>query len=107
MRRIRCARETLLHGLELFLPFRARSVRLEGRGYCCDVLDVAAQRFLLRSDGVQTAVDAARQSPELLLCEPPFFSSKFRSLDMDPSSVEGLVRLDSQTKAKFGAGERD
>ena len=56
-------------------------LRVEGRGYRRNVLDVAAQRFLFVPDGVEAAIDAACESPELLLCEPPFFSSKFRWID--------------------------
>jgi len=92
MRRIRRARETFLQGLETFLPFRARSVRHEGRCYLRDVLDVAAQRCLLRADAVQAAIDAARQSLQLLRCEPPFFSSRFRWIDSRTSPNASAIR---------------
>ena len=92
MSRIRAAGEPLLQRLERFLSFRARSIRFESRGYRRDVLDVAAQDFLLRFDGGQAAVDAARESVELLLCEPPFFSSKFRWIDSRTSFNAAAIR---------------
>ena len=52
--------------------------RFEGRGYLLDVLDVFSDCLLCGLDFVETSVDAAGQAAELLFCEPPFFSSKFR-----------------------------
>src|SRR5690348_69468 len=54
---------------------------IEGRGYLLDVLDILSDRLLLRSDLVQSPVDAAGQAAELLLREPPFFASRFRPID--------------------------
>src|SRR5580658_5679178 len=77
--RIFRALETLGQFLELLLAFRTfHRARFEGRGYFRDVLDVFADRLLLGPDFVQSSVDAAGQTAELLFCGPPFFSSKFR-----------------------------
>jgi len=85
--------ETLPQFLELPPPIRARlRLRFERRGYFCDVLDVAAQRLLLRPDGVQAAVDAVSESAELLLGEPPFFSSRFRWIDSRTSPNASAIR---------------
>ena len=79
--------------LELFLPLRARSrLRFEGRGYRRAVLDVVAQRLLVRPDGVQATVEAVGQPAELLLCEPPCFSSKFRWSDVRTSANAAAIR---------------
>src|SRR5689334_1390540 len=51
--------------------------RVEGRGHLVDVLDVLSDWLLLGLDVLQSSVDAAGQSAQLLLCEPPFFASKF------------------------------
>ena len=74
--------ESIDQFLELLLAILA-TLRpgLEGRGYLLDVLDVLSDRLLLGLDMVQSPVDAAGQAAELLLCEPPFFASKFRRID--------------------------
>jgi hypothetical protein len=92
MRRVRRGRETLSQRLERSLPFRAWGLRVQRRRYRHDVLDVAAQRFLLCLDGIETAVDAAGQSPELFLCEPPFFSSKLRWIETRTSLRASAIR---------------
>ena len=53
----------------------------EGRGHLRDHLDVVSDHLLLFLDFVQAPVDASGQAAELLLCEPPFFASKFRWID--------------------------
>src|SRR6478672_6617394 len=55
--------------------------RFEGRGYFLDVLDVLSDRLSLGLDMLQSSVDADGQAIELLLCEPPFFASRFRWID--------------------------
>jgi hypothetical protein len=85
--------ETLPQVLELPPPFRARlRLRFKRRGYVLDVLEVAAQRLLFRPDGVQAAVDAGGESAELLLGEPPFFSSRFRWIDSRTSPNASAIR---------------
>jgi len=85
--------KTLPQVLELPPPIRARlRLRVQRRGYFLDVLDVAAQRLLFRPDGVQAAVDAVGESAELLLREPPFFSSKFRWIDSRTSPNASAIR---------------
>lgn len=80
--RIRHVPELSPQAFEHLLPLGARlRFGSEGRGYRRDFLDVATQRFLFVPDGVQTAVDAARESAQLLFCEPPFFSSRLRWSD--------------------------
>src|SRR5262245_16372204 len=93
MNRLLRALEALDQFLELLLPSRARlPVRLKSRSYLLDVLDVVSERLLFRVDGVQAAVDAVRQSAELLLGEPPFFSSKFRWSDSRTSCNAAAIR---------------
>jgi hypothetical protein len=50
----------------------------EGRRHLRNHFDVFSDYLLLLLDLVQTALDASGQARELLLGEPPFFSSKFR-----------------------------
>jgi hypothetical protein len=93
MQRLLCALEALDQFLKLLLPSRARlPIRLESRSYLLEVLDVVSERLLFRADGVQAAVDALRQSAELLLGEPPFFSSKFRWSDARTSCNAAVIR---------------
>ena len=93
MNRIVGTLEAIDQGLELLLPIRTRlRLGFQGRGYGCDVLDVALERLLFRVDGVQASVDAAGQSVELLLSEPPFFSSKFRWSDSRTSTKASAIR---------------
>jgi hypothetical protein len=78
---------------ELLLACRTiRLARVKGRGYFRDFLDVFPEHLLLGSDFVQTAVDAAGQAVELLLGEPPFFSSKFRWSDSRTSVKASAIR---------------
>jgi hypothetical protein len=71
--------ETLSQRFELLLASRASLfTRFESRRYGRDVLDVGSERLLLGPDFVQSALDALGQTAELLLCEPPFFSSTLR-----------------------------
>lgn len=68
--------------LELRLPIGACPCpRFEGLGDFLDVLDVVADQLLLLAHLVPAAVDAAGESAELLLCESPFFASRFRWID--------------------------
>jgi len=65
----------LLETLEPPLAVSRRSLRrIERGGYVADGLDVREQRFLLRLDVGQPAVDAPRQASQLFLGRP-FFSS--------------------------------
>ena len=66
--------------------------RFKGRGYLLDVLDVFSDFLLFDLDFVQTSVDAVGQSAELLLGEPPFFSSKFRWIDARTSCKASAIR---------------
>ena len=65
---------------------------VEGRGDLLDVLDVAADRFLVGPDRVEAAVDATGQSVELLLGEPPFCSSTLRRIDSRTSLNASAIR---------------
>jgi hypothetical protein len=65
---------------------------VEGRGDLLDVLDVAADRFLVGPDRVEAAVDATGQSVELLLGEPPFCSSTSRRIDSRTSLNASAIR---------------
>jgi hypothetical protein len=65
---------------------------VEGRGDLLDVLDVAADRFLVGPDRVEAAVDATGQSVELLRGEPPFCSSKLRWIDSRTSLNASAIR---------------
>jgi hypothetical protein len=47
---------------------------------------------LLLLDFIQAALDTSGQSAELLLREPPFFSSKFRSIDALTSFSAAAIR---------------
>jgi len=74
--------ESINQRLELLLVIRALfGSGLEGRGHFRDHLDVSSDDLLLLLDFVQAALDASGQAAELRLCEPPFFSSKFRWSD--------------------------
>ena len=85
--------EAIDQSLELLLPFgTSLRARFERRGDLRDVLHVVAQLRLFRADGVETSVDAAGQAIELLLGEPPFFSSKFRWIDSRTSLNASAMR---------------
>ena len=56
------------------------------------VLDVLSDHLLLLLDFVQAALDASGQPAELLLREPPFFSSKFRWIDSWTSFNASAIR---------------
>ncbi len=85
--------ESIDQRLKLLLAVRATSLsRFEGRGYLLDVLDVLADWLLLGLDMLQSPVDAAGKSAQLLLCEPPFFASKFRWIDSRTSSKASAIR---------------
>ena len=85
--------EAIDQGLEFLLPLGASlRARFERRGYLRNVLHVVSQLLLFRSDGVETAVDAAGQAIELPLGEPPFFSSKFRWIDLRTSFNASAIR---------------
>ena len=93
VQRLVAALEALDQVLELLPPRGARlRLRFQGCGYFLDVLDVVAQRLLFGADGVQAAVDTGSQSAELLLCEPPFFSSTFRWIDAWTSPNASAIR---------------
>ena len=93
MNRLLGVLEALDQFLEFLLPSRARlPVRLKSRGYLLDVLDVVSERLLFRADGLQAPVDAVGQSAELLLGEPPFFSSKFRWIESCTSPRAFAIR---------------
>src|SRR4051812_13697429 len=74
-------------GVEVGLtPGRCLRCRVQGRGHLLDRLDVAPDRFLLGFHRVQSLVDAGGQPAQLLLCESPFFASRFRWTDCRTSS---------------------
>jgi hypothetical protein len=64
----------------------------EGRGHLVDVLDVLSDWLLLRLDVLQSSVNTPGQTVELLLCEPPFFASKFRWIDSRTSCKASAIR---------------
>ena len=70
---------------QLFEPLLASRAILrpgfERRGHRLDDRDILPDDLLLLLDFVQSAPDASGQAAELLLGEPPFFSSKFRWSD--------------------------
>ena len=66
--------------------------RVQGRGHLLDRLDVAPDRLLSGFDQVQSLVDAGGQSVQLLLREPPFFTSRFRWIDCRTSSNASAIR---------------
>lgn len=85
--------ESVDQPLELRPAILATSAsRVEGRGHLVDVLDVLADWLLLGLDMLQSPVDAAGQSAQLLLCETPFFASKFRWIDSRTSSKAAAIR---------------
>ena len=65
---------------------------VEGRRDSRDVLDVVADRLLFGPDFVEASVDAAGQAAELLLREPPFFSSRSRWIDARTSPKASAIR---------------
>ena len=66
--------------------------RVQRRGHLLDGLDVAPDRLLLGFDQVQSLVDAGGQPVQLLLREPPFFTSRFRWTDCRTSSKASAIR---------------
>ena len=85
--------EFLSQLFEVLLAIRAiPPSRFEGRSDLLDVLDVFSDFLLLGLDLVQTSVDAVGQADQLLLCEPPFFSSKFRWIDSRTSLKASAIR---------------
>ncbi len=66
--------------------------KFEGRGHLVDVLDVLSDRLLLGLDVLQPPVNASGQSAKLLVCESPFFASKFRWIDSRTSSKASAIR---------------
>ena len=78
--------ESLDQLFEPLLAFRAiLGPGFEGRGHRLDQPDILADDLLLLLDFVQSAPDASGQAAELLLGEPPFFSSRFRWSDASTS----------------------
>ena len=79
--------------LELGLTLGAITLfRVQGVCYFLDFLDLFSEHLLLRFHGVQAPVDAAGQAVELLLWEPPFFSSKFRWIESRTSPKASAIR---------------
>ena len=68
------------------------SFRVQGACNFLDFLDLFSEHLLLRFDRVQAPVDAAGQAVELLLWEPPFFSSKFRWIESRTSPKASAIR---------------
>ena len=66
--------------------------RFEGRGHLVDVVDVLSDWLLLGLDVFQSPVNASGQTAKLLLCESPFFASKFRWIDSRTSSKASAIR---------------
>jgi len=71
---------------------RCLRCRVQGRGHLLDGLDVAPDRLLLGFHQVQSLVDGGGQPAQLLLCEPPFFASRFRWTDCRTSSNASAIR---------------
>ena len=68
--------------LEPCLPGRTTTAfGFQGRRDFLNLLDVPSDRLVVGPRCVQTSVDATGQAVQLLLREPPFFSSKFRWID--------------------------
>src|SRR4051794_7675320 len=85
--------EAIDQRLELLLPLGdVLRPGLEGRGHLRNHRDVLADDTLLLLDLVQAALDASGQAAELLLREPPFFSSKFRWSDAWTSVSASAIR---------------
>ena len=79
--------------LELLLPLgHVLRPGLERRGHVRDHRDVLSDDLLLLLDVIQAALDASGPSAELLLREPPFFSSRFRSIDALTSVSAAAIR---------------
>jgi hypothetical protein len=70
----------------------ALRTRLQGRGYFLDVLDILPDWLLLGLDMLQSPVNAPGQAAQLLLCEPPFCTSKFRWIDSRTSCKASAMR---------------
>jgi len=66
--------------------------RVQGRGHLLYGLDVAPDRLPSGSYQVQSLVDAGGQPAQLLLCEPPFFASRFRWTDCRTSPNASAIR---------------
>jgi hypothetical protein len=93
MNGVLCTLQSIDQLLEPLLPIGAGLLgRFEGCGDLFDVLDVGSDRLLFGPHLLQSSVDAAGQSPELLLGEPPFFSPKFRWIDVRISSKASAIR---------------
>jgi hypothetical protein len=71
---------------------RCLCCRVQGRSHLLDRLDVAPDRLLLGFHQVQSLVNAGGQPAQLLLCEPPFFASRFRWIDCRTSSKALAIR---------------
>src|SRR5487761_2177348 len=85
--------ETTGQRLKLLLATRATSLfRVEGRIDLLEFLDVLSNRLLLVSNVVQASVDARGQAAKLLLCEAPFFASKFRWIESRTSCNASAIR---------------
>jgi hypothetical protein len=85
--------EAIDQRLELLLPLD--DVLRPGFERLChlrDHRDVLSDGRLLLLDLIQAARDASGQSAELLLREPPFFSSRFRSSDALTSFSAAAIR---------------
>jgi hypothetical protein len=64
----------------------------EGRGDFSDFLDVPWDRLMLGADMLQPPVDALGKTAELGFREPPFFSSRFRSIESRTSPRASAIR---------------
>src|SRR5512143_139375 len=85
--------EAIDQRLELLLPLGdVLRPGLQRRGHLRDHCDVLSDDLLPLLDLIQTARDASGPSAELLLREPPFFSSKFRSIDALTSFSAAAIR---------------
>ena len=79
--------------LVLLLAIRAAfPANFEGCGYLLEILDIFSNWLLLGLDMLQPPVDAVGQTAELLLFEPPFFTSKFRWIDWRTSFKAWAIR---------------
>ena len=87
------ALELIAQLLVLLLAIRAAfPANFEGRGYLLEILDIFSNWLLLGLDMLQPPVDAVGQTAELLLFEPPFFTSKFCWIDWRTSFKASAIR---------------
>jgi hypothetical protein len=91
--RFPAALESIDQRLELLLAVRATPhYGIKSRRNLLDVLDVASDRLVFGLYFVEAAVDATGPAAQLLLREPPFFSSRSRWIDSRTPSQASAIR---------------